>query len=110
MFKRIEPQEGFQIRHPKTNKYHKNNHYRQVYLEFHKYDYHLGYSKYDDLNERVMSPNKKLEALTIDDLHDPWISYTWICDMDQFFKWHNLFDSKRVKFAKMMFIGEAQIF
>jgi len=57
-----------------------------------------------------MSPNKKLEALTIDDLHDPWISYTWICDMDQFFKWHNLFDSKRVKFAKMMFIGEAQIF
>jgi hypothetical protein len=57
-----------------------------------------------------MSPDKKLEAPTFDDHHDTWISYTWICDMDQFFKWHNLSDNKRVRFAKMMFIGEAQIF
>jgi hypothetical protein len=57
-----------------------------------------------------MSPDKKIEAPTFDDHHDTWISYTWICDMDQFFKWHNLSDNKRVRFVKMMFIGEAQIF
>jgi hypothetical protein len=58
MFRRIEPQESFRIRHSKTNKYHKNNHYGQVHSERHQYDYHLGYSKYDDFDERVLNPNK----------------------------------------------------
>jgi hypothetical protein len=41
MFKRNESQESFQIRHPKTNKYHKNNHYGQVHSERHQYDYYF---------------------------------------------------------------------
>jgi len=32
----------------------------------------------------------------------------WICDMDQFFEWHNFFDNIKVRFAKMMLINEAK--
>ena len=85
MFIRIKHQESFRIRHPKTNKYHKNNYYGQVHSKRHQYNYHLGYSKHDDLDERVMSPNK-IEALTFDCHHDLWIFDIWICDMDQFFE------------------------
>jgi hypothetical protein len=56
-----------------------------------------------------MSPNK-IEAPTYDGHHDPWIFDMWIYDMDQFFKWHNLFDNKRVIFAKMIPIGEAKLY
>jgi len=30
--------------------------------------------------------------------------------MDQFFEWHNLSNNKRVRSAKMMLIGEAQLY
>jgi hypothetical protein len=30
--------------------------------------------------------------------------------MDQFFEWHNLSDNKRVRFAKMILIGEVQLY
>jgi hypothetical protein len=109
MFRRIEPQESFQIRHSKTNKYHKNNHYGQVHSERHQYDYHLGYSKHDDFDERVLSPNK-IEAPTFDGHHDPWIFDMWIYDMDRFFKWHNLFDNRKVRFVKMKLIDETKIY
>jgi hypothetical protein len=92
-----------------TNKYHKNNHCGQVHPKSHKYGYHLGYSKHDNLNEQVMSPNK-IEVPTFDGYHDPWIFDMWIYDMNQFFEWHNLFDNKRVTFAKMMPIGEAKLY
>ena len=35
MYERIEPQESSWIRHLKTNKYHKNNHCRQVHPKHH---------------------------------------------------------------------------
>jgi hypothetical protein len=53
MVKRIEPQESFRIRHSRTIKYHKNNHYEQVHSERRQYDYHLGYFRHDDFDERV---------------------------------------------------------
>jgi len=109
MFKRIEPQESSQIRYPKTNTYHNNNHCRQVHLEHHQHDYHLGYFKYEYLDERVMSPNK-IEASTFEGRHDPLIFDMWIHDMDQFFEWHNLSDNKRVRFAKMILISEVQLY
>ncbi|KAJ6888273.1 hypothetical protein NC652_029341 [Populus alba x Populus x berolinensis] len=109
MFRRIEPQESFQIRYSKTNKYHKNNHYGQDHSERHQYDHHLGYSKHDDFDERVLSPNK-IKAPTFDGRHDPWIFDMWIRDMDQFFEWHNLSDNKRVRFAKMKLIDKAKIY
>jgi len=56
-----------------------------------------------------MSPNK-IEAFTFDNHHDPWAFYMWILDFDQFFEWHNLSDNRRVRFAKIMFIGEAQLY
>jgi hypothetical protein len=46
---------------------------------------HLGYSKHDDFDERVWSPNK-IEAPTFDGRHDPWIFDMWIRDMDRFFE------------------------
>jgi len=30
--------------------------------------------------------------------------------MDRFFEWHNLFDNRKFRFVKMMFIGEAKIY
>jgi len=81
MFKRIEHQESFRIRHPNTNKYYKNNHYGQVHSKCHQYDYHLGYSKHDDLDEQVLSLNK-IEAPTFDGHHDPWIFDMWIRDLN----------------------------
>ena len=83
MFKKIESRESSQIRHLKTNKYHMNNYYMQVHPECHQYDYHLDYSKHDNLDERVMSPNK-LEASTFDSRHNLWIFNMWIRYMDQF--------------------------
>jgi len=59
MFKRSKLPESYRIRHPKTNKYYKNNYYKQVHPKRHQYDYHLGYSKHNNLDEQVMSPNKK---------------------------------------------------
>lgn len=56
-----------------------------------------------------MSPNK-IKAFTFKGHHDPLIFDMWIHDMDQFFKWHNFSDNKRVKFAKMMLIGEVQLY
>jgi hypothetical protein len=109
MFRRIEPQESFRIRHSKTNKYHKNNHYGQVHSERHQYDYHLGYSKHDDFDEQVLSPNK-IEAPTFYGRRDPWIFDMWIRDMDRFFEWHKLFDDRKVRFAKMKLIDEAKIY
>jgi hypothetical protein len=108
MFRRIELQESFRIRHSKTNKYHKNNHYGQVHSERHQYDYHLGYSKHNDFDELVLSPNK-IEAPIFYGRHDPWIFDIWIRDMDRFFEWHNLSDNKKVRFAKMKLIDEAKI-
>jgi hypothetical protein len=55
MFRRIEPQESFQIRYPKTSKYHRNNHYRKIHPKRHQYNYHLGYSKHDNFDERAMT-------------------------------------------------------
>jgi hypothetical protein len=81
MFKRIKPYESFLIRHPKTNKYHKNNHYRQIHYECHQ---HLDYYKHNNLNKQVMSPNK-IETLNFDGRYDPWIFDMWTCDMNQFF-------------------------
>ena len=56
-----------------------------------------------------MSPNK-IEALTFDGHHDPWIFDMWIRDMNQFFEWHNLYDNRKVRFAKMMLIDEAKLY
>ena len=70
---------------------------------------HLGYSKHDDFDERVLSSNK-IKAPTFDGRHDPWILDMWIRDMDRFFEWHNLFDNRKVRFARMMLIGEAKIY
>jgi len=109
MLKRIEPQESVRIRHSKTNKYHKNNHYEQVHFERHQYDYHLGYSKHGDFDERVLSPNK-IEAPTFDGHHDPWIFDMWIRDMDRFFEWHNFSDNRKDRFVKMKLIDEAKIY
>ena len=55
----------------------------QVHYERHQYDYHLGYSKHDDFDEQVLSPNK-IEAPTFDGRHDPWIFDMWIRDMDHY--------------------------
>ena len=57
-----------------------NNHYKQVYHENHRFDYHLGYSKHDNFDELVMSL-KKIKAPTFYDHHDPWIFYMWIHDI-----------------------------
>jgi hypothetical protein len=86
-----------------------NNHYRQVHNESHRFDYHLGYSKHDELDELVMSLNK-IEALIFYYHHDPWIFYMWIRDMDQFLDWHNLSNNRRVRFSKIISSGETQFY
>jgi len=52
--------------------------------------------------------HNKIEALTFDGHHDPWIFDMWIRDMDRFFEWHNLSNNKKVRFAKTMRIGKAK--
>lgn len=47
--------------------------------------YHLDYSRHDELDEQIISPNK-IETPTLDDHRDPWIFYRWIDDMNQFFE------------------------
>jgi hypothetical protein len=56
-----------------------------------------------------LSPNK-IEAPTFDGRHGPWIFDMWIRDMDRFFKWHNLSDNRKDRFAKMKRIDEAKIY
>jgi hypothetical protein len=51
-----------------------------------------------------------METLSFYGHHDLWIFYLWIRDIDQFFKWHNLFDNMKVRFAKMMFIDETKLY
>jgi hypothetical protein len=34
----------------------------------------------------------------------------WICDMDQFFELHNLFDNRKVRFTKMILIDESKLY
>jgi len=52
--------------------------------------------------------HNKIEAPNFYGRHDPWIFDIWIRDMDRFFKWHNLSNNKKVRFAKMMLIGKAK--
>ena len=56
-----------------------------------------------------MSPNK-IEAPTFDGRHDLWIFDMWIRNMNRFFECHNLSDNRKVRFAKMMLIGETKIY
>jgi hypothetical protein len=84
MFKRIQFQENSRIRHLKTNKYQRYNNCRQVHPLRHQYDYYLCYFKHNDLDEKVIDPNK-IEAPTFDGHHNPWIFDMWIRDVNQFF-------------------------
>lgn len=106
MSKRVEPIESFWIEYSKTSKNYSNNHYKQVHLERHQYEYHIGYSKDDDLNEQVMSPNK-IKAPTFNGHHKPWIFNRWISDMVNFFYCYNLFDNRRIRIAKIKLIERA---
>jgi hypothetical protein len=56
-----------------------------------------------------MDPNK-IKASIFYGRHDPSIFDRWINDMDNFFDWYNLYDNKRVRFAKIQLIGEAQLY
>jgi hypothetical protein len=52
----------------------------------------------------------KVEAPTFEGQLDPWIFDRWIRDMDQFFGWYNLYENRRVRFAKMKLSGTAQLY
>lgn len=67
---RVESLKVFQLEHFKIDKNHNNNHYRQVHHVHHQYNYQLGYSNYDNFNEKVMRYNK-IEAPIINDHHKP---------------------------------------
>jgi len=56
-----------------------------------------------------MGPNK-IKASIFYGCHDLLIFDRWINDMDNFFDWYNLYDNKRVRFAKIQLIGEAQLY
>ena len=51
----------------------------------------------------------KVKAPTFEGRLDPWIFDRWIHDIDQFFSWYNLFENKRVGFAKIKLNGTAQL-
>ena len=52
----------------------------------------------------------KIEASTFEGQLDPWIFDIWVRDMDQFFCWYNLSETRRVRFAKMKLSGTAQLY
>jgi len=56
-----------------------------------------------------MGPNK-IKASIFYGRRDPWIFHRWINDMNNFFDWYNLYDNKRVMFAKIQLISEAQLY
>ena len=51
-----------------------------------------------------------MEAPTFKGQLDSWIFDRWICDMDQFFSWYNLYKNRKVRFATMKLNGTAQLY
>jgi len=52
----------------------------------------------------------KVKASTFKGQLDLWIFDRWIRDMDQFFGWYNLFENRRVRFAKIKLNGTSQFY
>ena len=51
-----------------------------------------------------------MEAPTFKGQLDSWIFDRWICDIDQFFSWYNLYKNRKVRFATMKLNGTAQLY
>ncbi|KAI0507857.1 hypothetical protein KFK09_013985 [Dendrobium nobile] len=54
--------------------------------------------------------NIKVEAPTFDGTLDPQLFLDWIKGMDSFFKWYNISEARKVRFAEMKLIGRASQF
>ena len=59
-------------------------------------------------NDETNLKQIKLEAPTFDGQLDPQVFLDWISDMDHYFNWYNMFNERRIRFAKIKIIGQAK--
>jgi len=50
--------------------------------------------------------NIKLETPTFDGQLDLQVFLDWTSDTDHYFDWYNMFDERRIRFAKMKLVGQ----
>ncbi|KAK0601962.1 hypothetical protein LWI29_029106 [Acer saccharum] len=62
-----------------------------------------------DANEKVMR-SIKIDAPTFDGEMNPKAYLDWEATMDKFFAWHNMSEERKVRFAKIKLIGQANMF
>ncbi|KAI9192094.1 hypothetical protein LWI28_018246 [Acer negundo] len=62
-----------------------------------------------DADEKVMR-SIKIDAPTFDDEMNPKAYLDWEATMDKFFAWHNMSEERKVRFAKIKLIRQANMF
>ena len=52
----------------------------------------------------------KIEAPSFDGQLDPTKFIDWLADMDHYFEWYEMFEERRVRFAKMKLVNQAKLY
>ncbi|CAL9029034.1 unnamed protein product [Prunus brigantina] len=70
-------------------------------------NFHRGYEQ--DPDERVMR-SVKVDAPNFDGELNPKALIDWLATIDRYFEWHDMSETRRVRFAKIKLVGQAGLF
>ncbi|XP_020697995.2 uncharacterized protein LOC110110733 [Dendrobium catenatum] len=61
-------------------------------------------------NDTQLLKNIRIDAPTYDGTLDPQVFLDWLKSMDSYFKWYNISEARKVRFAEMKLIGRANLY
>ncbi|XP_020687617.1 uncharacterized protein LOC110103305 [Dendrobium catenatum] len=61
-------------------------------------------------NDAQLLKNIRIDAPTYDGTLDPQVFLDWLKSMDSYFKWYNISEAKKVRFAEMKLTGRANLY
>ncbi|MQM18642.1 hypothetical protein Taro_051636 [Colocasia esculenta] len=67
------------------------------------------FHEYEDRDDQIVR-NVQVDIPTFDGSLDPKIYLDWEAAMDRYFEWYEMTDGRRVRFAKMKLLGQAQTY
>ena len=68
-------------------------------------------TKYIEIRiRRNMIKDVKIEAPSFDGQLDPTKFLDWLADMDHYFEWYDMSNGRRVRFAKIKFLGQVKLY
>ncbi|MQM17764.1 hypothetical protein Taro_050741 [Colocasia esculenta] len=67
------------------------------------------YHEYEDRDDQIVR-SVRVDVPTFDGSLDPKVYLDWEAAMDRYFEWYEMTDGRRVRFAKMKLLGQAQTY